>query len=681
MTGMAFWVFLAACSGSGKDSGEELFDDDGDSVLSSVDCDDGDADIYPGADELCDGVDSDCDGLVDENPSDGGSWVPDADGDGYTLTDARPVVACEAPDGYIIASAEVDCDDEDDTLNPAAVEDCDGIDNDCDGVVDDGYDEDGDGWSTCVDDEDLLDCNDANADTYPGADEVWYDGEDNDCDPSYVNDDDQDLDGVTAQEVGGEDCDDTQADIPNVLEAWDGQDNDCDGAVDEETDGDYLSVVDAQARFIGSVEGDRAARSIAWAGDVNGDGEEDAVIGAILSGTGAMYLVTGPFEGDLDLKDSQAQLIGLDGGHQSGISVSGGGDFNDDGYDDIIAGSYANEVYLVFGGPDLAGEGSLGDSDIIFLSTQENDQTGRSVSAGGDANGDGIGDLLIGAPGHEYERPWDGAAFLVLGGIEERGDVSLEQADAIIVGEENGDSLGHAVQFAGDVNGDGLDDLVMSAFGDGTAASFAGAAYLVLSPVEGVVEAADADAKYLGEAEEDRLARSCIDSAGDVNNDGLADLLMGSTLSDTNGTASGSAWVMFGGRYGTLSLGVANLHLLGEASGDGAGRSVSSAGDVTGDGIDDILVGAPHAEVYELSEGAIYVVAGSPLLNGTLPLRDSAAKIGGHHEQDFLGWWVDGGRDADGDGLNDLLLGAYLGDTDDGGTNHGTGYLVLGGQL
>ena len=178
-------------------------DADGDGFGPNQDCDDQDAAIYPGADEYCDDVDNDCDGVVDEP---GGleprTWYLDQDGDLYGT--AVTTVACACPPGY--AADTDDCDDADPWTYPGA-EDLpgDGVDQNCDGV--DNQDADGDGWT--VDDGDCLD---ADPNAYPGAVEVWYDGVDQDCDGG--DDYDQDGDSWPSDIATGWDCDDT---APAVL--------------------------------------------------------------------------------------------------------------------------------------------------------------------------------------------------------------------------------------------------------------------------------------------------------------------------------------------------------------------------------------------------------------------------------------------------------------------------------
>ncbi|MBT3220944.1 MAG: hypothetical protein HN348_17810, partial [Proteobacteria bacterium] len=220
-------------------------------VLDNTDCDDADADIYPGATEICDGLDNDCDTEIDEGlQSQTKDWYLDADGDGYG--DPNELVQqCSPPPGYVDNFA--DCDDSDDSINPDAEETCDGVDEDCDGTIDNDAtdaetwyeDADADGYGNIMsttDDcnqpkgyvEDDTDCDDTDANYHPNAPEDCHDTEDYNCD-GVIGDDDADGDGFMACD----DCDDTNAAIhPDATEVWyDGIDQNCDGN-DGDQDGD-----------------------------------------------------------------------------------------------------------------------------------------------------------------------------------------------------------------------------------------------------------------------------------------------------------------------------------------------------------------------------------------------------------------------------------------------------------
>jgi len=207
-------------------------DQDGDGSPWDEDCDDLEPAAYPGADEICDGIDNDCDGRIDADAIDAPSWAVDFDSDGYGDMEAA-VESCEPVSGMV--EDATDCDDNEPTINPGVDEIWyDGVDSDCDGLSD--YDADVDGYDADAYDGD--DCDDEDPAVNPGVDEIWYDGVDGDCDGA--DDYDQDGDGHLSGEHGGDDCDDTDGTVyPGAEETWyDGVDSDCDGSSDFDQDGD-----------------------------------------------------------------------------------------------------------------------------------------------------------------------------------------------------------------------------------------------------------------------------------------------------------------------------------------------------------------------------------------------------------------------------------------------------------
>jgi hypothetical protein len=309
-------LLLLAALGCGDDkphdTGEpdpSTVDADGDGSFAADDCDDSDPDIHPGGVEICDEVDNDCDGEVDEGVTE--AWWADLDGDGY----GDPAVAkeaCEAPDGYVADAT--DCDDSSDEDHPGAAERCDGLDNDCDGSIDEALtelwyaDSDGDGygdpWSTlesCDPGSGWVaigdDCDDADAAIHPAATELC-DEADNDCDGSVDEDDAADaatwyLDGdgdgfgdaaATAEACSApsgyvgraDDCDDGEAAVsPVATELCDGVDNDCDGVTDEDDAADAATwYADGDGDGYGDPDASRAACS-APTGHVADDGDCD----------------------------------------------------------------------------------------------------------------------------------------------------------------------------------------------------------------------------------------------------------------------------------------------------------------------------------------------------------------------------------------------------------------------
>jgi hypothetical protein len=240
------------------DGSTSYADLDNDGYAACVDCDDTDATAFPFNPELCDGVDNDCDGSVDEAGTTGeSSWYEDSDGDGYGNA-AIASVSCFAASGQV--ADHTDCNDGDSGSYPGAPEFCDGVDNDCDGIVDESdavdattwyQDADGDGYGgitvttvACsppngyVAVAQATDCDDLDAAAHPGATETWYDGVDSDC--NGASDYDADQDGEDSDAHGGVDCDDTDGTVnTDAADTWyDGVDSDCDGASDYDADGD-----------------------------------------------------------------------------------------------------------------------------------------------------------------------------------------------------------------------------------------------------------------------------------------------------------------------------------------------------------------------------------------------------------------------------------------------------------
>jgi hypothetical protein len=351
-----------------------------------------------------------------------------------------------------------------------------------------------------------------------------------------------------------------------------------------------LSVADA--KFIGEDENDGAGYSVASAGDVNGDGYDDLIVGASHT---AAYLIFGPATGTIDLALADAKLIGEYSGWVQ--QVASAGDVNGDGFDDLIVEG-SGDAYMVLG--PVAGDVDLSTADAHFSSSYEI----ISVASAGDVNGDGYDDLII---GEALLSAGTGQAHLVLGPVT--GDVNVNSAaDATFVGERYDDWTGWSVASAGDVNGDGYDDVLVGAYGDYDGGYYAGAADLVLGPVTGRFELSAADAKFIGEDGSD-LAGYSVASAGDVNGDGYSDILVGAPSYDGGSRYRyGAAYLILGPVTGDVDLSSANAKFVGENVEGDAAASVASAGDVNGDGYDDLLVGAYDNNEGGTGAGAAYLI-------------------------------------------------------------------------
>jgi hypothetical protein len=290
-------------------------------------------------------------------------------------------------------------------------------------------------------------------------------------------------------------------------------------------------------------------------------------------------------------------------------------------------------------------------------------------------DGDGLPDILVGAPSAwvETTEAYAGAVFVMSG--TRRGTQGLGAADARAHAAEWGDGLGR-VAGLGDVDGDGLDDVVFGATGNDDHGYNAGMSYVWFGPLAGRLDPHDADARLAG-SELDNSATS-VACAGDVDGDGLPDILVGAEYNDENGTGAGVAYLVHGGVTGSLWLGHADAKLFGEVEYDSAGVSVAGAGDVDADGHDDLLVGSPNNDDGGTNAGAAYLVRGP--VAGSFDLQEADLELVGQPGEN-VGYYfgVAGAGDLDADGLADILVGAP--GNDENGRSSGAAYVLYGSGL
>jgi len=347
-----------------------------------------------------------------------------------------------------------------------------------------------------------------------------------------------------------------------------------------------------------------------------------------------------------------------------GTTVAAPGDVNGDGWPDLFVGAGVNDdaapdagqAYLYYGGPDADAE-----ADLVLTGEAHMDRFAFWVDGAGDVNGDGYADLLIGAPYQDALGDDAGAAYLFLGGTDPDA-----QWDLKVSGEAPDDQFASTVSSAGDVNGDGYCDWMAGAFLHDQPALEAGRVYLYFG---GEVPDGEADLVFEGAAALDRFGFA-ISGLGDIDGDGFDDIGVGAYQSDAGGDISSAAYVFFGGEDMDTE---ADLIIGGVDAYDQFGAAIAGVGDIDGDGNPDFAVGATLGDEGEPFAGSVSLFLGGPDVDIIPDLI-----IGGVTAFDHFGAAVTGLGDVDGDGFDDLLIGAR--DADDNGDQSGSAYLILGGS-
>jgi hypothetical protein len=396
----------------------------------------------------------------------------------------------------------------------------------------------------------------------------------------------------------------------------------------------------------GEAADDRLGEAVAGIGDFDGDGFDDLAMGApgfatSEPNTGRVYV---HFGGVRATPVTALVLEGLTPGEEFGSSLAGIGDVNADGLADLLVGAPANESAgvqsgraYVFLGTHLAGTMP----DLVLDPASTNERFGSALAGGGDLNGDGHPDFVVGAPADGPGSSAPGSVYVYFGG-----PAIDAQPDLVINGSQPGESFGAAVAIVPDFNGDGFDDLLVGAPTHSGSGVDSGRAYLFLG---GAQFEPTFDLMLSGEAPQDRFGAS-LAAIGDADGDGFGDFLIGAPGNSAMGVASGRAYLFLGAMRFEESPPIV---LSGARPGDAFGTVVSGGADLNADGFADFAVGALGSSIAGPGSGRVEVHLGG--LGGTSGL---AYFVDGPSPGAGFGSAIAVAGDFHADGFGDLLLGA-----------------------
>jgi len=535
----------------------------------------------------------------DSDPGECRTWYRDLDHDGFGDPE-EPTESCDVVEGFVTNA--LDCDDSDETVNPAMVDICNGVDDDCTGEADEGFDQDQDGFQS-LDCPTGIDCDDADPAIHPDAEEICEDGVDNDC-------------------VGGDKACDA---------LWEGE----------------LDLGDADIKLWADTAGYDAGRRMD-AMDMDGDGDDEIAVSAMWANgyQGGAYILDGPLPERDTLTQAGVWLPGDSASYEGARSLALA-DGTGDGLGDVLMGgpdSPGYDTVLMFG--PITETIAWSDAPLRFT-CQASIECGHGADFA-DVDGDGVADAVIGAGEQTHGGSSSGSVYFIYGPLE-TGTHDLDtRADAELIGQSAGIETGRVVMAGDDMNGDGIGDIMASASYDSESGYYAGAVLVNYGPAIGVKDMDQADGKLLGENNYDYAGE--IIGQGDVNGDGLFDAIVSAFVADNN---AGAVYVVFGPAAGWIHLGDAHVKIRGGRN-DNLGTAVS-ARDIDGDDVGDLFIGASGDGENGGYSGSAHLFIGP--LEGTVALADADATFFGERGQNQAGGGV-GQADIDGDGFGELLIGA-----------------------
>ena len=654
-------------------------------VAEAGDCDDSQSTVNPAAEETCNGVDDDCSGLI---PTSEGSVTYFVDNDGDTFGDPENLSSqtgpgCSAPTG--LSNNSLDCDDTDVDISPDAAEVCDGLDDNCDGLLppaegdEDFYtDGDGDGYGdegagpaqsgpACAPPEGLVtlvgDCDDTNAALNPLATEIC-DGIDDNCDGDLPEDEaqvsfytDGDLDGYGdvgsgttglacdppegLVVVGGDCADDNPNVSPATSEVCNGTDDNCDGEVPaNEAVGSYYA--DSDGDGYGGTASDQSGLLCQPPAGLSGTPDD-------CDDTNVAIYPHAPetcdgIDGDCDANTAETDDVDGDGApacSPEGAAVDcndqdvkigpGSPDWRDDTLDNNCDGVVDGTTFTSRLTPYLAGD-------------QSKARLGASLAGGQDLNDDGIDDLVVGSDSRDVAAGQD-AGRVWISTTSPTGSALISDDALFVDGKKSLDYFGIAVQVVSDLNGDDLPDLIAGATKDDTGGNSRGAVSIFFGGADvfdaGLL-ASDDDVTLVNTSGFQEFGASIVD-VGDFNGDGLSDIAV---------DAAGGRVALYLGRedWTDRTDATADLLLTGLV-----GTPHLAAGDIDGDGRSDLLIGDASAAS---GAGQVYILFGTGVLGDPeSPIAEIANVTLAGSAGDKVGSTLASGQDLDDDGDEDLLIG------------------------
>ena len=426
------------------------------------------------------------------------------------------------------------------------------------------------------------------------------------------------------------------------------------------------------------------------------DDADESPYGFAIQGTGFTEGVGPRFDilGTVEINDSTVNGPGLDDGDWYGFSIASPGDLDGDKVSDIAVGALGNDgggsdrgaVHISF----LNADGSVKNTAEINDSTPNGpslisgDYYGRSIASLGDLDGDGVSDIAVGAFFDDAGGTNRGAVHISF--LNSDGSVknTVEINDSTANGPSlaTNDNYGTSIASLGDLDGDGVVDIAVGARGDDAGGTKRGAVHISFlnsdGSVKNTVEINDSTANGPSLADNDRYGIS-IASPGDLDGDGVSDIAVGAFFDDAGGTNRGAVHISFlnsdGSVKNTVEINDSTANGPSLADNDNYGTSIASLGDLDGDGVVDIAVGAREDDAGGTKRGAVHIsfLNSDGSVKNTVEINDSTANGPSLADNDRYGTSIASPGDLDGNGFNDLVVGAYY--DDEGGPDRGAVHL------